>query len=121
MSHWVSFDMTVAMADDICDLLFQRILAEGYSVKSVDSGKHVYVRNMDLVSRGAFLLSGGTWDKAPTTLTVSFIPSPNEILVRFKFEVDGSHSKKEALGMQQFFQCEFNSFLKHVNAWLAAP
>lgn len=105
---------------ELPDILTQRILAEGYTLDTSDPGKCIFKRNCRLLSRARFTLEGGTWDEAPSVLTVSYIPAPKTIEVRLTWEyLGGSASRKEQECYAEWCRIQCLAFLKHVNKWLA--
>ena len=109
--------MTVSSKDALGDIILQRVLAERYDVQSIDSGKQVYVRNMDMKSKVSFWWSQDAFGKAPTTLTVSFIPTPERTVVKFTYELSRIPPSMNASWAKSFFGSEFKHFREHIEAW----
>lgn len=118
MKHRMSFELKTPLSNEaLCKVLHQRLLAEGYASKSADMGKQTYTRNYGFGTRTTFDFFGGArgFGQCPILLTVSLIPTPQDMTIRFHYLI---HSHVGMKRTKPYCEEEFNGFRDHLAQWV---
>ncbi len=107
------------LVPDIAIIFAPRVIAAGYRPVSGDTVTQVFDRGGVLRHLG-WALEGGTWDKSPTKLTVTYVYLPAQTEIGFTWELWSEHKGEEERSYYSWVDQQLEDFRKFLHEWSQA-